>query len=322
MPPSRAAHTPCLSTFTTPEHLHDRGFVVLHLKSIFSRTRPCAPLPRGTMAHEDTPADGVKCPCCRNPWSRPRDFDFAMACGDCTADDAGVSGLDPANMDPTVSPAADFYRHANGAWMDSNPIPGEYPAWNTFTALHDANLGRLKALLEELAVPSSDAIPVEAQSVAHKVAAFWQAANDEAAIEAVGLAPLAPVLAACELAATDKTAAVAMLQAEFGVNVFFALGEGPDDKDSGWTLHQLAQSGLGLPDRDYYFDADKADKRALYAAHVAATLQLLGDSAAEAEAGSLAVLKVCVKLNGTYSVSSKWPGEELARFFFFFFATV
>ncbi|MEC7163871.1 MAG: M13 family peptidase, partial [Pseudomonadota bacterium] len=63
-----------------------------------------------------------------------------------------------------------------------------------------------------------------------------------------------------------------------GVHVFFATGEGPDEKESAWTLLQLQQEGLGLPDRDYYFDEDKADKRALYRAHVASVLDLLGEA--------------------------------------------
>ena len=79
------------------------------------------------------------CKCCKNPWSRPAES-FAPACEACFADDGGVAGLDPANMDLSVSPGQNFFRHSNGAWMKNNPIPGEYPSWNTFTALHDTNL--------------------------------------------------------------------------------------------------------------------------------------------------------------------------------------
>ena len=43
-------------------------------------------------------------------------------------------------MDLSVDPGANFFKHANGTWMASNPIPGEYPSWNTFIALHDTNL--------------------------------------------------------------------------------------------------------------------------------------------------------------------------------------
>ena len=113
------------------------------------------------MAHKMTFA----CPCCNNPWQRAVDGAFALSCGDCEADAKETTGLDPANMDTSVDPAENFYRFANGKWLDSNPIPGEYPAWNTFTALHDANLGRLRTMLEELPAPGSggDAIAGEGQ---------------------------------------------------------------------------------------------------------------------------------------------------------------
>ena len=239
------------------------------------------------MAHKMTFA----CPCCNNPWQRAVDGAFALSCGDCEADAKETTGLDPANMDTSVDPAENFYRFANGKWLDSNPIPGEYPAWNTFTALHDANLGRLRTMLEELPAPGSGG-----DAIAEKVSSFWLAANDEQAVEAAGLAPLAPLLAVCDGAADDPTAAVATLQAEYGVNVFFAIDEGPDEKDSTWTLLQVYQGGLGLPDRDYYFDEDKKDKRALYVAHIAATLELLGDDPAAAKANAEAVMALETKL--------------------------
>ena len=187
------------------------------------------------------------------------------------------------------------------------------PAWNTFTALHDANLNRLKTMLDELPKPSSSS---PTSSVREKVAAFWHAANDEGAIEAAGLKPLAPLLELCDGAATDRTVAVAKLQADYGVNVFFAIDEGPDDKQSDWTLLQIYQGGLGLcatppdtpgrrqhrvsplasmlllsrPDRDYYFEVDKEETRQLYVAHVADTLERLGDTVEVAMAGAQAVI--------------------------------
>ena len=166
---------------------------------------PCAAMP--------VTADFAgRCSCCNNPWSRPSEGDlgyFAPACNACVADDAGVPGLDPANMDTSVSPGSNFFRHSNGVWMDSNPIPGEYPSWNTFTALHDKNLSRLKDMLETLPIPEKGS---DAKSAAEKVAAFWGSAIDEESIEALGAQPLAPVLAVCDRAESDRTAAVAKLQ--------------------------------------------------------------------------------------------------------------
>jgi len=195
-------------------------------------------------------------------------------CTGCVDVAANVSGVEPKNLDASVAPGANFFKYANGGWMASNPVPAEYPAWNTFFALHDANLGKIRKLLES----SSDA----------KIRDFWAAALDEDAIEARGVEPLAPVLAACDLAATDPTAAVAQLHI-YGVGVIFGVGEGPDDEKSSWTLLQIGQGGLGLPDRDYYLDDDKAEMRELYAKFMAETLERVGDVADPAETAAAIV---------------------------------
>jgi putative endopeptidase len=97
--------------------------------------------------------------------------------------------------------------------MSKNPVPPEYPSWNTFTALHDANLSKLKSMLEELPKPSEG--PSAANTVKEKVSAFWHSALDEEAVEAAGITPLEPLLALCDGAAKDRTATVALLQAEY-----------------------------------------------------------------------------------------------------------
>ncbi|KAL1523279.1 hypothetical protein AB1Y20_018229 [Prymnesium parvum] len=240
-------------------------------------------------------AEGAACPCCSNPWAQPAGS-YLLACSTCTEDDKGVAGIDHTNFDTSTAPSSNFYQHANGNWMATHPIPPEYPAWNTFISLHDTNLGRLKDLLEALPPPPAGAATTDEE----KVAAYWSSVMDEAAIEAAGLAPLQPVLDACDLAATDKTAAIAALHAQFGVNVLFAATEGPDDKKSEWTLLQLQQAGLGLPDRDYYFDEDKADKRKLYEEHVAQMLTLAGEEEGAASAQAAAVLKLETSLAGAH----------------------
>lgn len=237
------------------------------------------------------------CPCCNNPWHTKQDSLFALSCDECVSDDKGVTGIDPMNMDLKTSPGVNFFKHANGTWMANNPIPGEYPSWNTFTALHDKNLSRIRSLLDALVAPPKG---TTAKTNEEKVAAFWTSAMDEEAVEEAGIGALAPAFAACDLATTDRTAAIAKLQAEFGVNAFFDVGAGPDDKDASMTLLQFGQGGLGLPDRDYYFDEDKKEKRELYVKHVANVLRLLGEPDEEALAGAKAVLKLETRLAASH----------------------
>mmetsp|Transcript_12124 Transcript_12124/g.22699 ORF Transcript_12124/g.22699 Transcript_12124/m.22699 type:complete len:595 (-) Transcript_12124:36-1820(-) len=113
---------------------------------------------------------------------------------------------------------------------------------------------------------------------------------DEESIEANGIEPLTPLLDACKKAVTAKsnhdTSALAKALGElvhdFGVTSFFSIGVSPDNKDSNHSICQVSQGGLGLPDRDYYFDEDKDDKRTAYKLHIANMLSLVhGDHGAQ-----------------------------------------
>jgi putative endopeptidase len=128
--------------------------------------------------------------------------------------------------------------------------------------------------------------------VEKKVADFFASAMDVAAIDAAGTAPLDPIFAACsaEAIAADVTQVCAILKSQFDVTVPFSFYESPDKKRSEWSIGQVGQSGLGLPDRDYYFDEDKAEKRELYVAHIAKMFVLLGDEEAAAQEAAASVM--------------------------------
>jgi len=124
-----------------------------------------------------------------------------------------------------------------------------------------------------------------------QVAAFYAAALDEEAIEKDGTEPLKPLLALCDETVevarkladdkdkdtSDLATYIGRLEAEYGVSVFFAFGASPDNKNSGHSLCQIYQGGIGMPDRDYYFDEDKEEKRVEYKKHIATMFTLLDD---------------------------------------------
>lgn len=119
-----------------------------------------------------------------------------------------------------------------------------------------------------------------------KVKMFYDSAMDEEKIEAAGIMPMQPLLDMCKEAADNKDDKVAFatslgkLALQFGVHAFFGIGAGPDKKDSNHSIAQVAQGGIKLPDRDYYFDEDKEEKRVAYKKTVALMLTLLEDSGA------------------------------------------
>lgn len=187
---------------------------------------------------------------------------------------------------------------------------------NTFLALHTQNQERLKEMLADLHAKAQEGVaPAGAADEETKLALFYNAAMDEEAVEAAGVAPLAPVLELCA-AAKDKdkrVASLAKLYAHYGVTSFFTVGADPDAKNSDHCIAQLAQGGLGLLDRDYYFDEDKADKRELYAKHIAKVLQLVVPGAyteESATAAATAVYELELKLAGSHMTKTEKRDPE------------
>lgn len=236
-------------------------------------------------------AKHFKCPCCSNPWNNADDnvqikdneqsTSVSIPCDPCLRDDKGYSGIDPDNFDNTVSPKDNFYLWSNGGWKNKNPIPPEYANWGTFICLRDMNLDRLKVILDDLG--KSDASTVSDPEHV-KLSDFFNSFMDEESIEKRGVDSLSEVLSLCLKAKANPTLAVANLHARFGVNPFFRVFSSPDKKNSEHTIAALYQGGLGLPDRDYYFDEDKADKRTKYLSYIQSLFELLGSFGSEYEA--------------------------------------
>lgn len=241
----------------------------------------------------DTPgafAKAFKCPCCKNPWNICNEDNNSnkqsgegflssppsgslLPCQPCLSDNKGFSGIDPSNFDLSIQPGENFFQWSNGNWMAKNPIPNEYPSWNTFTVLRDLNLERLKTLLEELSQCEGN----EEDEDFKQLKTVYQSFMNEKIIEELSLSPLIPGINLCwESFAnlSNPTKGISSLHQFFGVNVFFSLSSSPDKSNSNHTIASLYQSGLGLPDRDYYFDLDKKEKQSKYIDYIEALLNL------------------------------------------------
>ena len=118
---------------------------------------------------------------------------------------------------------------------------------------------------------------------------FFAAAMDEEAIEAQGWTPLEPLLAEIDrlVSLEGLTALLSTLHGQHGISALFSYGSTIDKKNSDMTIAGIYQSGLGLPDRDYYFDLDKVEKCDAYKAHIAKMLGMVGVEGAEAAAGDV-----------------------------------
>jgi len=193
-------------------------------------------------------------------------------------EDISISPNDPAfddaDADPSVSPSEDFYRFVNGGWLDANPVPDEYPAWGAFQELNTRNEKVLHDILTAVADKDSPATTVETLVGAH-----YAAGMDTDRIEYLGLDPLAPIIERIDSITTraDLSVVIADLHRD-GIGAFFGVAVEPDFQDSTVNLLWIGQSGLGLPDRDYYLRDDDTSRELLaaYKNHVGAMFRLLG----------------------------------------------
>lgn len=158
------------------------------------------------------------------------------------------AGLSLADMDTTAHPGTDFYQYANGGWMAANPLRKEYARFGTFDKLQEQNLEMLRTLIVGLVDKNPDTASEEG-----KIARFYKAGMDTAAIEKAGLEPVKPLLEKISQAtdAAELMEVVALLH-QYGFNPIFGLYPAPDKKNSRMVITNIAQAGLGMPDRDYY----------------------------------------------------------------------
>lgn len=160
-----------------------------------------------------------------------------------------TSGIDFANFDREVRPQDDFFRYVNGHWLATTQIPPDRSRWGTFDALRERSLADQRAILESPA-PAGDA---EAQATRD----FYKSFMDNKTVDELGLKPLMPELA--RIAALDSAAAVARYigstsygQAGAPFGVFTSIDRG---NSKAYAVY-VWQSGLGMPDRDYYLRTD------------------------------------------------------------------
>lgn len=199
-----------------------------------------------------------------------------------------TSGIDLASLDRTCKPCTDFYKFANGNWIKNHPIPGAYPTYGSFNILSEHNRDVLHDILEN-AAKSTNAPDSNAQ----KIGDFYASCMDTAAIEKDGAKPLDPLFATIATITDTKMlgGALAKLSVQ-GSGGFFGFGSTSDAKDSSQNIAEIAQGGLGLPDRDYYLKDDDKSKaiRDAYVKHVAQMFTLVGESDAQAATDAATVM--------------------------------
>lgn len=166
--------------------------------------------------------------------------------------------FDKTGMDSTIKPGDNFFQYANGAWIKNTVIPDDKSRWGSFVSLYDENLKRLNGLLKDESKNTNTKGSLE-----QKVTDYYKSGMDTLAIEKTAAEPLKPTLAKID-AIKDYKDILALLPALLKTREAQLVGlyVAADEKNSTQNIAVLYQSGLSLPEKDYYFKTDSASAAA------------------------------------------------------------
>ncbi|HNP99380.1 MAG TPA: M13 family metallopeptidase N-terminal domain-containing protein, partial [Bacteroidia bacterium] len=198
-------------------------------------------------------------------------------------------------LDTTVSPGTDFFKYATGTWMKQNPIPESERRWGIANLVRDDNYAKLRQLSDEAAADKT----AEKGSNSQKIGDFWSSGMDSATIEKLGIEPLKAEFE--KINNLKNIQDVVNLIADYQVNIgspLFSPAIYQDEKNSERYALHFYQGGIGLPDRDYYFNTDSrtANIRKEYVLHLSRMFGLLGEDGVTANRSAAAVMKLETEL--------------------------
>ena len=171
----------------------------------------------------------------------------------------GTFGIATANMDVTVQPGENFYEYVNGGWLEKTEIPGDRARYGAFSVLADRAEKRVREIIETAANkenPSADE---------KRIGDFYNAYLNTDRIEELGLSPIQADLDRIRAAETHDDILNLMSDVGLGLDAPVSPYVYIDAKENDQYIVYLSQSGLSLPNRDYYFDESEKGQNILTA---------------------------------------------------------
>lgn len=184
-------------------------------------------------------------------------YSFNDGGGDANTVDKNFKYIDHNNMDTSVRPGDDFFKYANGQWLNKTEIPGDKTRWGSFDELRQRTNEDVKVILESVTKDNHKIGTNEGN-----VAAFYKSGMDTAAIEKAGITPIKSLLTEIDALATNNDILPLLAKHyQSGIHSVFGGYIFADEKDVNNNIFQFGQNGLGLPTKDYYFKTDAESKK-------------------------------------------------------------
>lgn len=162
-------------------------------------------------------------------------------------------GVEINAIDKKTPPVNDFFQFSNGNWIKNNPIPASEGRWTAFNIVAERNNILLKQILETAALTKN----VDPESAQGKVGIFYRVAMDTIQLNNQGFSSIIPILKQIDQITNPTEIAERIAQLHMmGIPAAFGFDISQDVKNSSIYTSYLAQSGLGLPDKDYYLKSD------------------------------------------------------------------
>lgn len=231
-----------------------------------------------------------------------------------------VSGIDTQYIDNNVKPQDDFFRHLNGKWLATEAIPADKSVWGSFNKMADDVLPLLRTIIEDAAKQGA-----KEGTEAQKIGDFYNSFMDEERLNKLGINAVKPEID--RVHALKNKQQIAALLAHFsktGISAPYVFIIHQDARDATKYIADLGQSGLGMPDREYYLKKDDkrlAGVREKYLAHIEKMLTLAGHQDAGKKAQAIMALETMlakaqwtqVQLRDPVKGYNKVPFTKLAK---------
>lgn len=222
-------------------------------------------------------------------------------------------GINLSYIDSSINPRNDIYKFANGKWLATQKIPDSDGAWGSFNEINEHNVANLRELMSEVS-KDTKALP---GSNSQKLRDFYLTAIDSIKADKDGIKPISADIAAIDLIKTknDLIKTTAMLNKK-GIGGMIGFYVYSDFKNSDVNTCYLAQTGMGLPDKDFYFEPQYESVKKEYSEHIARMFECLGISSVVAKANAATIMKIETELakNSQNAVEQRDPQKQYNPF--------